>query len=160
MLIYIFYGIFTIYGLCLIQSSVRTKSYEPLLKPYKKFKLYSNISLVGLKTLSKYSYIKFLQYLNSNVKKIDKNTYELTYIINENVYKMIVSPKRGPSPVLQIIDHNMNDVTEEILPYLGPNYDWHGKKFSIDFFNKESLTFEMTDGSTKKYSIDKHIHIE
>jgi hypothetical protein len=98
--------------------------------------------------------------MNNTVKKIGKNTYEITYNIAGNTYKMIVTPTKGPSPILQISDHNLNDVTNEILPYLGPERNWHGNKFNLDFFNKESLTFELADGSTKIFTLDKHLHIE
>jgi hypothetical protein len=126
----------------------------------KKVKTCLKISYIGIKTIFTYFYISFLQYVNSTVKQIGKNTYEITYIINGNTYKMIVSPLKGPSPVLQIIDHNLNDVTDEILPYLGPERNWHGKPISLDFFNKESLTFEMADGTSKIFTLDKHLHIE
>jgi len=38
-----------------------------------------------------------IQYLTSNVNKIDKNIYEITYVINGKMYKMRVKTKRGPS---------------------------------------------------------------
>lgn len=98
--------------------------------------------------------------MNNTIKKIDKNTYELTYIINGNIYKMIVKPIRGPKPILQIIDDESNDITDDVLPYLGPNFNWHGHKFSLDFFNKKEITFQMFDGTTKTYNIDNHTHIE
>lgn len=126
----------------------------------KKVKACCKISYIGINTTCKFFYILLLQYMNNTVKKIDKNTYEITYIINGNTYKMIVVPKKGPSPILQICDHNLNDVTDEILPYLGPERNWHGNKIKLDFFNKESLTFELADGSTKTFTLDKHLHIE
>ena len=144
-----------LFYICLVITSGLYYMYKP-----KKVKKCLKISYIVIKTIFTYSYISFLQYVNSNVKQIRKNTYEITYIINGNTYKMIVTPLKGPSPVLQIIDHNLNDVTDEILPYLGPERNWHGKSISLDFFNKESLTFEMADGTSKIFTIDKHLHIE
>jgi hypothetical protein len=120
----------------------------------------AKMSYIIVNTSIKYFYILLQQYMNNTVKKIGKNTYELTYIINGNTYKMIVKPIRGPKPILQITDHESNDITDDILPYLGPNYNWHGEKFSLDFFNKKEITFELIDGTTKTYNINKHTHIE
>jgi hypothetical protein len=126
----------------------------------KKVKMCCKLSYITTTTIAKFCYISFLQYMNSSIKKIGKNTYEITYIINGNLYKMIIVPKRGPSPILQISDENMNDVTDEIMAYLGPEFDWHGKKFSLEFFKKESLTFEFSDGTSKTFSLDNVLHIE
>ena len=66
-----------------------------------------------------------------------------------NIYKFIVKPRRGPSPILQVINDNKQDVTTDVLPFLGPNYDWHGNKLDSSFFNTKCLTFEMADGTTQ-----------
>ena len=71
-------------------------------------------------------YITFLQYLNNTVKRVKKNTYLVTYVIDGKVYKMFVVPTRGPAPVLQISDDEGYDVTRVVLPFMGPNYNWHG----------------------------------
>ena len=55
--------------------------------------------------------------------------------------------KQYKAQILQIIDHNENDVTDNILCYVGPRYDWHNTKFTPNFFNCEFLTFQMVDGN-------------
>ncbi len=149
-MIYIFSSLIGIYSLYSIFSK---KNINTCLKKVK-------ISYIALDTSIKYLYILLQQYMNNTVKKIGKNTYELTYIINGNTYKMIVKPMRGPKPVLQITDHDSNDITDYVLPYLGPNFNWHGHKFNLDFFNKKQITFQMLDGTTKIYNINEHTHIE
>ena len=84
-------------------------------------------------------YLEFLQYMNNSVVKINKNTYEVSYIINNKLYKMIVRPERGPKSVTNIFDENDDDITHEIEPYLGPNNDFHGHKFTPKFFCKKRI---------------------
>jgi hypothetical protein len=100
----------------------------------------------SLKLLAQAFYLSFLQWLNSSLKKIDRNTYEISYIINGKLYKMRVKPQKGPKPVLQVIDECSEDVTTEVLQYLGPNYDWHNSNLSPKILGFESLTFECSDG--------------
>ena len=61
---------------------------------------------------------------SQNVQKIGKNLYEVEYKIKGKQYKMMVSPKRGPPKIVSIFDKDGNDITDCIMPYLGPNYDW------------------------------------
>ena len=105
------------------------------------------IIAVSICMIFKYLYLSFIQYLNNSVKKIGKNMYEVSYVINGKLYKMVVSPTRGPAEILQIIDHNQNDVTDNILCYIGPRYDWHNTKFTPNFFNCEFLIFQMSNGN-------------
>ena len=97
--------------------------------------------------------ISFKQYLNNNVKKLNKSTFEITYVIKGQIYKIIISlpSMSGPSPILQISDENQNDLTDIVLPYMGPLYDWHGNHFTPEFFNCKSLTFELSNGTEHTY---------
>ena len=96
-------------------------------------------------------YIDILQYLNKTLCKIDKNTYEITYKVNGRIYKMIVKPNRGPGIVDKIFNENNEDITEKIVPYLGPNNNWHNNIFYVDFFDYEKLTFEVCNGEIKEF---------
>lgn len=109
------------------------------------------IAWISLKIIIQAIYISFLQYMNTSVVALDRKTYELSYVIKGRLYKMIVVPRIGPAPVLQIIDDEHNDVTDRILPYMGPQYDWHGNNLKPDFFGCSSLTFELMDGSEHTY---------
>ncbi len=109
------------------------------------------INWVSLCMLLESKYIDILQYLNKTFRKIDKNTYEITYKINGRIYKMIVKPNRGPGIVNKILNENNEDVTEKLIPYLGPNNNWHHNNFNVDFFNYEKLTFELCNGEMKEF---------
>lgn len=97
-------------------------------------------------------YINIIQYMNNSLIKIRKNKYLLQYVINGKNYKMVIQPKKGTPFILQIIDGKDNDVTDIIYPYIGPSYDWHNYSFTPSFFNYDSLTFELADGSEKSFS--------
>ena len=111
----------------------------------------ATIIWISLKLICQAIYISFIQYMNNSVKHIDSKTSELTYVINGKMYKMIIIPKRGPSPILQISNNLQNDVTDQILQYMGPQYDWHGNRFTPEFFGYSSLTFELGDGTEYTY---------
>lgn len=97
------------------------------------------------------------RYEKTNVRKITKGLYEVSYKIESRKYKMIVEPASGgPAPILQITNNLGEDVTGNVMEYMGPKYDWHlfyhsdNKEFiPCDFFNCDSLHFEMSDGDTQ-----------
>lgn len=101
--------------------------------------------------INKAFYLSFLQYMNSSIKKVGRNSYEISYLIEGKMYKMIVKPQKGPSRVLQVSDENKEDITELVLPFLGPKNDWHGRKFVSWDFNRKSLTFELGNGEERTF---------
>jgi predicted transport protein len=117
-----------------------------------KYKNRSMIIWISIKLLMESLYISLLQYLNKSLVQIDRNTYVLTYLINGNLYKHMLKIRRGPKPVLQIIDEKSYDVTEVIFPYLGPSYNWHGNELTPSTFGYKTLTFELSDGTEKVYN--------
>ena len=73
------------------------------------------------------------------------------------MYKMIVIPRRGPAPVLQVIDSDVQeDVSNEVMPYMGPRYDWHNSDISFsDVFNRKRLVFELANGGEHECETSK-----
>lgn len=159
--------------LCLVATSfVYSDSYlymkEDLVTKYNKWRNLNmeiasrernnvKVLLISTKLILNTFYIAFLQYINTSIRKLDRKTYEVSYVIEGKLYKMIVIPKRGPAPVLQIFDENYNDITQYVLPYMGPQYDWHGKKFTPLFFGHNCLTFELGDGTEYTYMNDSEV---
>jgi hypothetical protein len=122
---------------------------------------YKNFFLIfwfSLTMIYKAIYLSFIQYMNNSVVKLNRKTFELTYTITGKTYKILITPDRGPDLILQISDQNYNDVSDKIIPYIGPNYNWHNNKFSPKFFGYESLTFELHDGSNMTFSGNNNIH--
>lgn len=118
------------------------------------------IMYVSCQLIIKAIYLSLIQKMNNSVKKLDRNVYEVSYLINGKVYKMVVTPIRGPSPVLQISNDSYIDVTDIVIPYLGPRYDWHNITLSPKFFGYKSLTFELLDGSSKTFSDNDNVTID
>jgi hypothetical protein len=110
------------------------------------------INYISLKMICQSLYKSFIQYMDNSVIKVDKNKYEISYIINGKLYKMIIKPLRGPSCVLDIRDDKNNDVTEHIIPYLGPNEDWNNTQFYPLYFGYNKLIFELLDGTIKIFN--------
>jgi hypothetical protein len=95
-------------------------------------------------------YLEIANYFkHDSTRKLSKNIYEVSYELNSKSYKMLINPYRGPPPVIQVIDHACNDITELVLPYLGPKFDWHGYSIKPSFFNTTSITINWADGTTR-----------
>lgn len=82
---------------------------------------------IVVKILAKYCYLKLIQHMYLTVVHLHKNTYEIQYILHDKIYRVRTKVKRGPSKIIQILDHLDNDITDEVRSYLGPNEDFHGQ---------------------------------
>ena len=110
------------------------------------------IVFISIEMLLQAFYQSLVQYLDNSVKKIGKNKYELKYVINGKLYKKIIIPERGPLPIICITNENNVDVTEYILPYIGPNNNFHNENFNPNFFDYKILKFEMSNGTIKIFN--------
>ena len=97
-------------------------------------------------------YTQVVQYMYSNLR-FDKTNkrYELDYTIGGSNYTLIVDSKTNTSNIICIINEEDEDVTDKIMPYLGPSCDWHGKIISPYYFGMNSITFELSNGKSKTY---------
>ena len=101
-----------------------------------------------IKLCYNYAYIRFFSWVNKNViKKIDKNTYEISFVIGSKVYKIFVNHSREPSDILQIIDENNEDVTDIYEPFFNYTYI----PISPDKFGHETIEIMYSDGESKEY---------
>ena len=114
---------------------------------------------VSLCIICKTFYISICQYLNRSIRRIDKNTYEISYTINGILYKMIVKPKKGPKCIIEAVDENDNDMTHLLLSYIGPMENFHGVKITPKFFNKEKIIFSLSDGNERSFHVDEELFI-
>ena len=116
------------------------------------------VCCISTKIILKAFWINTIQYFTKTVTRVGRN-YHVEYVIEGRRYVMVVRPKKGPSPVLQVSNEQDEDVTEEILSFLGPEYNWHGKKLDPKFFGYETLTFEFADGSERTFTEEECGHI-
>lgn len=136
---------------------------------YRKFKSlqqlvstqYSNIFAIlwiSLKIIAKTLYVQLCQYLNASLQQVDKNTYEVRYVINGVMYTMVVKPKRGPKCIIEAVDENDNDMTETLISYMGPAENFHGNHLTPSYFKKKSITLSMSSGEEFVFHDQQRIH--
>lgn len=114
-----------------------------------KTKLY--LKMFNLMTV--YVITSLKQKYNTSVKRIDNTKlYELTYVINNKLYKQVINPQRGPNPIVSITDEDGLDLFEIIIPYIGPRYDWHRSELNPEFFGCKTLKFIMLNGDTYTFN--------
>jgi hypothetical protein len=100
--------------------------------------------------------IKYLKYQvpipkpTITIEKVKTRLY-LTYTYNDQTYKMILSNKRGPSSVVELREGD-KDVSALITPYLGPNSDWHGIRYTPHQLGLQSLTVLDIFGEEKTFT--------
>ena len=123
------------------------------------FKFKFKLMYISLRIICEMLYISLCQRLNKSVKRIGKNQYEISYSIQGKVYKIRSKILRGPSQILQIIDENSDDITHQIVPYIGPNYDFHKSVYTPSDFSKKQLIFNLSSGQTKIFNESENISI-
>lgn len=114
-------------------------------------KNYIYITLVSFKLIIMFYYISLLQFCNNSVICIDKNLYQVTYTINGKLYKMLVKQTKGPNPFVKITNEMDMDITNDILPYIGPQYNFHGSNLTPRSLHCKSLTFTLNNGNIYTY---------
>jgi hypothetical protein len=75
----------------------------------------------------------------------DKRSLRLNYFYNNTVYSIrIMKKKRGPIPfvVISILSEQEN-VTDFILPFMGPALNFHGMRYCPSDFGYQKLSFSI-----------------
>lgn len=109
-----------------------------------------------LKTCENIVKIYFIQNVCTNSKMIKKNLYEIEYTIHLKTYKIQIPCKRGPSKYRHFFSHEQN-ITPAIMPYVGPNDDFHNILYTPNDFGYDSISIEYSDGTIKNLSADTPI---
>lgn len=120
------------------------------------YKGFFNIVWISLCMVAQALWISFIQYMNSSVQMKD-GKYIVNYVIKGKTYKMVVKPVRGPRKVILVYNGNQEDVSDLIFQYLGPEENFHGKKYTPGFFEMDELVFELSDGTEKVFNKDDDI---
>lgn len=103
--------------------------------------------------------MRFVSWINDSIVHIDKRRAAVTYILNGKPYKIIIRHTKGPCHVLSIHDEIGQDVTLDVVPYMGPNHDWHGHDYTPAFWNRKSLSFHVNDGRTLTFQHNESINV-
>lgn len=116
-----------------------------------------DIFWVSCKIVAKSTYLDIWQTLNKSVKKVNKDLYEITYVLDEQEYKFYVKKKRGPKRLVSVLDEKGNNVTEDVRVYIGPNEDGHGYEITPSMMGYNKLRFEVVGGEI--FTVDTHVYI-
>lgn len=159
---YLLYAIFFCIGLGIYALDGHTIVKESIIVRYRRFRQlnhlvesrYKTIGMilwVSVSMVAKMYWLNFLHWANNSIEHIDHKTAIVSYVLNGKLYRMVVRPRRGPTNVLLVTDEDHSDLSDLILPFMGPNQDWHNRQFTPDFWGKKSLSFELSTGDQKTF---------
>ena len=91
---------------------------------------------------------------SSNLIKNDKVV--VPYYIHGQKYITLLKNSHGAKPFVQFTYHDKN-VSETVIPYMGPNLDFHGETFTPAFWNFHCLTMRVmnVDGNFASVKFEK-----
>ena len=115
-----------------------------------------------LKLIMQTLWLGFIQYMNTSVRKRGRKTYVVSYTIEGRMYRLLLTPKRGPPPVLMIVSNEDDEeITDEILPYMGPMYDWYGNhNLTPEFLGyDEGFTIHLSNGEEIVYEGPQYVEV-
>lgn len=104
-------------------------------------------------------YIFKLLQMENPIQKYDNKNIVLTYIYNDNIYKILIRTLKGPPLIERVINEKGIDISKEINPYLGPNYDFHQRKFTPSFWGQNQLIFYYSNSVVKSFESDEVISL-
>jgi len=84
---------------------------------------------------------------NNNANIVGRHVYQVDYTLNSRSYSMLVTPTRGPTPISNITNQNGENITDQILPFMGPKYDWHGHVPKAALFGHTKIIIQNHDGT-------------
>ena len=97
---------------------------------------------------------KFQVYLKGwFLTKVSNNEYELEVVVANKLIKMIIVVNRGPSPILQIIDENNNDVTGDYKQYLSYKYNYKVVTSDLSIIKSNGDELTITKGNELKIDL-------
>lgn len=124
-----------------------------------RYKTIGMILWVSCCMVAKMYWMNFLHWANNSIEHVDHKTAIISYVLNGKLYRTVVKAKRGPASVLLVTDSEQNDVSDQVLPFMGPGQNWHGQEFTPSFWKKNSLTFELASGENKTFTEHEKIEI-
>lgn len=107
----------------------------------------------NIKILCKSKYEKAYGIDKAYVSKLDGSRFEIRYTVAGQRFRMLAEPKSGPLPFFEINDQDGRDITDIIVPYIGPSLDWHGNELTPNYFGLKSIVFLC---ATADYKFEEH----
>jgi len=103
-------------------------------------------------------YMMIYQKIAKNLVQLQKNEYDVHYIYHGQLFKIKCKHTSGPqsAQVLMITNDKLEDVTNEITPYMGPKYNFHNMNYTPTDFKERELSFYLSNGNITVFK-DKEI---
>lgn len=133
--------------------------YPPSADFYSKYTNPIRIYWATFITVNKYYLHHLLRSLDQSIEIKDRSTAILSYTYKGNDYKIAITTRTGPNTIESVLNEKGDDVSTEILPYLGPARDWHGKVYYPKWWGYERLEFVLHTGNTITFLGKEEIHI-
>ena len=89
--------------------------------------------------------------------EVKKHVYDIEYMIHFNRYRIRVNYKHGPPPFDTFLTKDGTDITSDILPYMGPNQDFHGITYTPNDFGYEEIIVESENGDKRTFQKDESL---
>jgi len=112
------------------------------------------------RTACLYVYLQLFQAINKTIIGTGRRQYEIRYILHDRMYRIRTRVKRGPPVLLAAHDQFMNDITDHLFSYLGPNHDFHGHPLSPHELGYEKIHLRMRSGKEIWIEGDCKIHLD
>jgi hypothetical protein len=106
---------------------------------------------VSVEMVFKKWWYELVHWMDNSIHHIDKHRSILTYHLNGRLYKIVLDHRKGPALVLLVTDENEEDVTDIVVPFLGPKRDWHKREFTPEFWGRKQLSFDLSTGENKTF---------
>lgn len=93
-----------------------------------------------------------------------KNKYFITYNFEGKNYNLLVSKRRGPNNIISIYgckteQDEPRDIYDEIVQYLGPNFDFHNIKYTPQCLGYYKITCYFMNDTEKSWTKDEIINL-
>jgi hypothetical protein len=113
-------------------------------------KIICNLGMTKLK--NKYMFYKNSLFNPALLHETNKErVYCIPFYLNGKTYKIPIVENKSSldskEPPLMILDNNENEVTQNVVEFMGPNNDFYGMILKPKHLNYKSLVFMMEDGS-------------
>ena len=96
------------------------------------------------------AYVTIQQKCNKMLRRISNDTYELTYVINGRLYRQIMKFDSSKKPIC-IVDDKDKDITLEVIPYMGPEYNWYNSKTPLKQLSLSKIVVYDNEGDEQIY---------
>ena len=105
-----------------------------------------DIYRVSLKTLYTSIYDDIIAYFNNRVVKKGRKTYEVTYYIENQRYRLPLKVRRGPSKFLDARNENGVSIVLNLKEYCSPDGSMNNKLLTPRYMGHSKIIIETLDG--------------